>query len=78
MIPVAEAVLKDRDATVSQRRRLDGTLTVTLNNDFVPNSGDSFTLMTFASVTGTFATIDGDGSLFTPSFDAEDVTLVSN
>jgi hypothetical protein len=57
---------------------LDGTLTVNLINGFVPCSGDSFPVLTFGSGTGAFATVNGDGPLFTPSFDAMDVTLVAN
>jgi hypothetical protein len=57
---------------------LDGTLTVHLIKGFVPNSGDSFTIMTFGSGTGTFATLNGDGPAFTPSYDPGDVTLVAN
>jgi hypothetical protein len=30
------------------------------------------------SGTGVFATVDGDGPLFTPSYDPMDVTLVAN
>jgi hypothetical protein len=43
---------------------------VHLINGFQPNGGDSFmsfTIMTFGSETGIFATINGDGPLFTPS-----------
>jgi hypothetical protein len=57
---------------------LDGTLTVNLINGFVPNSGDSFTVMNSGSGFGTFATLNGDGPLFTPTFDSTDVTLVAN
>jgi hypothetical protein len=51
---------------------------VHLINGFQPNSGDSFAIMTFGSGSGAFATIDGDGPLFTPSYDPMDVTLVGN
>jgi len=63
---------------VTGQATLDGTLTVTLINGFQPNPGDSFTVLTFGSGTGTFATINGDGPLFTPKFDPADVTLVAN
>jgi hypothetical protein len=32
----------------------------------------------FASATGMFATLDGDGPLFTAGYDAMDVTLSAN
>jgi hypothetical protein len=57
---------------------LGGSLTVNLINGFQPTSGESFTVMTFGSETGVFTTLGGDGPLFTPSFDAMDVTLVAN
>ena len=63
---------------VTGQAALDGTLTVNLINGFVPNSGDSFPVLTFGSGTGAFATVDGDGPLFTPSYDPMDVTLVAN
>ena len=63
---------------ITGQASLDGTLTVNLINGFVPHSGDSFTVMTFGSEMGTFATLSGDGPLFTPSFDPTDVTLVAN
>jgi hypothetical protein len=63
---------------VTGQATLDGTLTVNLINGFVPNSGDSFPVLTFGSGTGVFATVNGDGPLFTPSYDPMDVTLVAN
>jgi hypothetical protein len=63
---------------VTGQATLDGTLTVNLINGFVPNSGDGFTVLTFGSATGAFASINGDGPLFTPTFDPADVTLVAN
>jgi hypothetical protein len=62
---------------VTGQATLDGTLTVNLTG-FGPNSGDSFPVLTFGSGTGVFASVDGDGPLFTPSYDAMDVTLVAN
>jgi hypothetical protein len=56
---------------------LDGALRVTLIEGFQPQSGDSFTILTFGSRTGT-ADITGDGPLFTANFDDNDVTLVAN
>jgi hypothetical protein len=63
---------------ITGQATLGGTLTVNLINGFVPKSGDSFQIMTFGSESGVFATIDGAGPLFTPSFDPTDVTLVAN
>jgi hypothetical protein len=63
---------------ITGQATLDGVLTVHLINGFQLNGGDSFVIMTFGSGTGTFATINGDGPLFTPSFDPTDVTLVAN
>ena len=57
---------------------MDGTLTVRLINGFVPNSGDSFAILTLGSESGAFATLNGDGPLFTPSYDPTDVTLLAN
>ena len=63
---------------VTGQATLDGTLTVNLIDGFMPNTGNIFLLLAFASGTGTFATIDGDGGLFTPSYDTTGVTLVAN
>src|SRR5262249_22598490 len=63
---------------VTGQATLDGTLTVNLINGFVPNSGDSFQVLTYGSGTGVFATVNGDGPLFTPSYDPVDVILVAN
>jgi hypothetical protein len=57
---------------------LAGTLAVNLVNGFQPASGASFVVLTFGSHTGTFATLSEDGTLFTPAYDAGDVTLVRN
>jgi hypothetical protein len=57
---------------------LDGTLNVTLLNGYLPNSGDSFPVLFFASSNGTFASVVGDGTLFTVNYDPNDVTLVMN
>jgi hypothetical protein len=63
---------------VTGQATLDGTLTVNLINGFVPDSGQSFTALTFGSGSGVFARITGDGPRFTPSYDPGDVTLVAN
>jgi len=54
---------------VSGTAALDGTLEVTLINDFVPSDGDTFDVLTFGSVSGRFADGEGlygfgDGSLY--------------
>jgi hypothetical protein len=64
--------------TVTGQAVLDGTLTVHLINGFQPPSGDSFQVLSFGSGSGTFTTIDGDGPLFTPSYDPTDVILIAN
>jgi hypothetical protein len=51
---------------------------VHLINGVQPNSGASFTIMTFGSDSGMFANLNGDGPLFTPNVDPTDVTLVAN
>jgi hypothetical protein len=63
---------------VTGQATLDGTLIVNLTGGFVPNSGDGFQVLTFGSGTGVFATVNGDGPLFTPSYDPVDVILVAN
>ena len=63
---------------VTGQATLDGTLTVNLTGGFVPNSGDSFQVLTFGSGTGVFATVNGDGPLFAASYDPVDVILVAN
>jgi uncharacterized repeat protein (TIGR01451 family) len=52
---------------------LDGALSATLINGFVPTAGQSFQVMTFASRAGTFATVNGP---FTTNFSANDLQLV--
>ena len=56
---------------------LNGTLTVTLANGYVPTSGDSFQIMTFASRSGDFTT--GPAG-FTRNYDDVNgiLTLVAN
>jgi hypothetical protein len=63
---------------VTGQATLDGTLTVHLINGFQPNSGQGFTVLTFGSGSGAFATINGDGPQFTPHFDPTVVILVAN
>jgi hypothetical protein len=63
--------------TVAGRATLDGTLNVTLTGGFVPNPGDSFKVMTFASRSGEFATLNGNGRDYAMSYSPTDVTLVA-
>lgn len=56
---------------------LDGTLDVSLINGFTPAVNDNFTVMTYSSRTGTFATINGHGQNYTPNYNPTDLTLVA-
>jgi hypothetical protein len=51
---------------------------VTLINGYTPTTGDSIAVMTFDSATGTFASLAGDGGLFSAAYDPMDVTLTAN
>ncbi len=59
--------------------QLGGTLTIALTGGFVPNIGDTFTIMTFASTNGSFATFNGldigGGKCFEVTVNATNVTL---
>ncbi len=65
--------------SISGSATLDGTLDVTLINDFEPSSGDSFSIMTYGSHSGTFETVNlGDlpsGLKWVVDYDATAVTL---
>jgi hypothetical protein len=63
---------------VNGTANLDGTLDVMLLNGYMPNSGDSFVVMTFGAASGSFAAVTGDGALFSVNYDPNDVTLVAN
>ena len=55
---------------------LDGTLNVSLINGFTPLSGDSFQVLTFATLNGTFASTNLDPAFSNPpTYDATDVTV---
>ena len=58
---------------------LAGSLTVNLVNAYVPEIGDTFSIMTGTSVTGTFDVIEGlvigSGKQFKVNYNALDVTL---
>jgi hypothetical protein len=66
---------------ISGTASLGGTLNVSLLNGFVPASGNSFSVLTFASSTGTFATVTGlsqDGSTLTPQYNSTNLTLTAS
>lgn len=58
---------------------LNGTLNVVLLNGFIPASGDSYTIMTFTSATGTFANTNlpalPKGLSWTVNYNATGITL---
>jgi len=60
---------------VSGSAALAGTLRITLFAGYVPASGDSLRVLTAGTRTGTFDTLDGDGPLFNPLYDATGLTL---
>ena len=57
---------------------LDGTLNVTLIDGFTPNSGDTFQPLSSTAESGTFASLTGDGTMFTDSYATGGVTLTEN
>jgi hypothetical protein len=64
---------------ISGQATLDGTLNVSLINGFVPMSGYFFQVLTFASLSGAFATTNlGPSFMYPPQYDATDVTLVAS
>jgi hypothetical protein len=67
--------------TVAGAATLDGTLNITMFNDFVPNPDDAFQILTFASVTGDFAIYNGldlgNGLTLSPIYDSTSLTLVA-
>jgi hypothetical protein len=66
---------------VSGTATLDGTVNISLLNGFTPTDGDGFQILTFAAVTGDFATYNGldlgNGLSFTPVYDSNSLTLVT-
>jgi hypothetical protein len=60
---------------------LDGTLNVALIGGYVPQVGDSFLILTFSSVAGTFATVNGldlgNGLYLDPAYGDTGLTLVT-
>ena len=65
--------------TATEAVSLAGSLTVNLVDAYEPEIGDTFTIMTGASITGTFGTITGlvigNGNQFDVIYNATDVTL---
>jgi hypothetical protein len=58
---------------------LDGTLNVALINGFVPDPGSTYVIMTFSSLSSTFAVRNMDPVFIDPpNYDPMDVTLVAN
>jgi hypothetical protein len=60
---------------------LDGTLAVSRTGGFVPGAPDAFTILTFGSRGGDFATYTGltfPGGLFEPVFNPGNLTLLAN
>lgn len=56
---------------------LGGTMNVTAIDSFVPASGNTFNVMTFASRTGSFAAVNSGSMLFTKTYDSTSFTLTS-
>ncbi len=67
-------------AQISGAATLAGNLTIELTGGFLPSLGDSFEIMTFASLTGQFDTIDGlvlgNGLILTPVYSDTTLALV--
>ena len=54
-------------------------MNVVLIAGYTPTTGDSFVVLTTGGTeTGMFATLGGDGGLFTATYDPMDVKLVAN
>ncbi|MFZ1265020.1 MAG: hypothetical protein WAU95_01010, partial [Anaerolineae bacterium] len=63
--------------TVSGAVTLNGTLNVTLINGFSPAVNDNFIVLTYASRSGTFSAIAGNGNTYSPLYNAGNLTLVA-
>ncbi|HEY2787000.1 MAG TPA: Ig-like domain repeat protein [Fimbriiglobus sp.] len=65
---------------ISGNAALGGALSVSLQSGYTPRLGDSFTVLTFASRSGDFTTMNGldlgNGNFFTPVYDSGHLTLV--
>jgi len=64
---------------ITQSATLDGTLEISLEGGYEPNLGQTFQIMTFASRTGTFATVNGlaivSGRKFAITYEVDKVVL---
>jgi IPT/TIG domain/G8 domain len=63
---------------ISGAATLAGTLNLSLINSFAPSIGNSFQILTFASKTGTFGTVNGTtqgARTLTPAYNAANVTI---
>jgi hypothetical protein len=71
------------DLTSGHQATLNGTLNVRLIDNFFPTIGDTFQLLTFSSLSGTFSTMTGlalggnPARHFDPTFNPTDLTLVT-
>ena len=67
--------------TVTGGATLDGTLSVNFVNSYVPNVGDSFQVVTYASRTGAFSAVNpiglGAGLALNPTYNATNLTLTT-
>jgi hypothetical protein len=76
----AGSVLTAGQLVVTSLAALDGTLAVTLDPAYVPQEGDSFTIVTFGSRAGQFAAVTGlsigHGLAIQVNYNAHSVTLV--
>jgi hypothetical protein len=63
--------------TVAGSASLDGTLALVLVSGYTPATGDTFTVLTYTSETGSF-TIDGAGQSYTASYEATGVAIVAS
>ena len=65
--------------TISGQATLSGTLNLSLLNGFEPDLGDNFTILTFASASGQFTTVNGldigNGKAFALTQNSNNVTL---
>jgi hypothetical protein len=65
--------------TVADLATLAGTLNLSLINGYEPNLGDTFTIMTFNSRSGTFSTVNGltigNGKQFQIGYNAKNIVL---
>jgi hypothetical protein len=64
---------------ITRAATLNGTLNVTLANGFTPANGDSYKIMTYSSVSGTFATFNSPslsgGLVMVPAYNVGNLTL---